>query len=149
MPFWIEGWVEVARVEDKADEYAWQGLMRINPLVDTADEMSECLFGLSKRVVAGEFEVAVSFGSRGIPPNPSSSLQEEIATIEAHERRFGEGEMGGYTHATWRELKSLDSISAGSRVDSEWSLMFNLLRCLEQSGRYDDDGIRLVVWYNW
>ena len=48
MPFWIEGWVEVTTQDDSTEEHAWAGAINIGSLVDTADEVSERLFGLSK-----------------------------------------------------------------------------------------------------
>ena len=34
-------------------------------------------------------------------------VQAERAKIEQHERKFGLGEHGGYTHALWSEIKSV------------------------------------------
>jgi hypothetical protein len=57
MPFSIEGWVEVSRRGSPAEQ-AWESLIRIGSLIDVADEVSERLFGLSKRSVSAGAAVA-------------------------------------------------------------------------------------------
>jgi len=147
--FWIEGWVEIAP-SDKAgegDTHAWQGVMRVAPLVDVAGPISERLFGLSKAWVSGEDTTASVAARRGWPSSPSDELQHELERIQRHEVQYGPGEIGGCTHATWREMKAVESEPAMRA--SDWHLVFEILRCMEHDHRLADDRIRVVVWYNW
>ena len=146
MPFWIEGWVEVNRLKGTDDD--WVGLINIAPMIEGFDEVSKRLFGLSKQAAVGSISVPAVAGGRGIPPSASALARASLASIAEHERQFGKGEFGGYTHLTWREVKaaSLDSVVV---EQSQWSLVFDLLRRLEQDGRFSDDRIRFVVWFNW
>jgi hypothetical protein len=148
MPFWIEGWVEVTSLDDTTEEWAWQSLMTISPLVDVADEVSERLFGLSKKCVTGQSPVVPLFAGRGIPPNPSKEVQRDLEEIIELERKYGPGEIGGYTHATWREIKSTNILSV-ARPDSDWRLVFDLVQRIEQDYRFSDEKIRFIVWFNW
>ncbi|AYQ29291.1 MULTISPECIES: hypothetical protein [unclassified Polaromonas] len=148
MSFWIEGWVEVACSVDTPEKNAWAGLIRLGPLIDTYDEVSEELFCLSKRVVTGEVQIRALAPLRGIPDDASTSVKYDLAGIADHEEQFGTGEFGGYTHATWRDMKT-HPLTSEVAPHTEWSTVFDLLRTLERSGKYNDEGIRIVVWYNW
>jgi hypothetical protein len=75
-------------------------------------------------------------------------VRKELAAIAAYERRYGAGEMGGYTHATWRELQAVE-IEPTALAESDWSLVFDLVRRLERDPRFSPERIRFVVWYNW
>jgi len=59
----------------------------------------------------------------------------------------GRGEFGGYTHADWREIKG--AIAMVDVRDSDWALVFDLVRRIEQDHRFSDDRTRFVVWYCW
>jgi hypothetical protein len=147
----IHGWIEatVFRGEEQEDEHAWGGVIRLGPLVDVPDAMSERLFGLSKRYVGGEADDLRPLAARrGLPAYPSAEVLADAARIAEHEKTDGPGEVGGYTHATWRELKTA-SISADELGDSDWALVFALLSTLESDHRFEDDRLRLVVWYCW
>lgn len=145
MPFWIEGWIEVARMPETADEHAWFGVVNLGSLVDVADEDTERLFGLSKRCVSGEGPVNALVAGRGAPPNPSGQVREEFAAIAAHEAKYGPGEFGGYTHALWAEIR--DYALAEPPGDSQWELAFDLARVLEE--RFGPERVRFVVWFIW
>jgi hypothetical protein len=147
MPFSIEGWVEVSRRGSPAEQ-AWESLIRIGSLIDVADEVSERLFGLSKRSVSAEAAVAAVAAGRGVPPNHSTAVRGALAELADHERQFGTGEVGGYTFMTWAEVKAAE-IEPAVIEKSQWSLLFDLICRLEEDTRFSDDLIRFVVWYNW
>lgn len=143
MPFWIEGWLEVRR-----GEAAWSGALSIGPLVDAGDEISERLFGLSKRWRSGQSPIDAVAPDRGVPSDPSQELDTELAQHAAHAREFGPGEIGGYTYITWNELADLPLASA-ALADSDWKLVLDIARRLADDARFGRDGVRLVVWFNW
>jgi hypothetical protein len=143
--FWIEGWIEVARSPETAVEHAWSGVVKLISLVDVADADTERLFGLSKRYVRGEWPEEALAADRGVPPNPSSQVREELQTIAAHEEKYGPGGFGGYTFALWSEIRGYELIE--SPEDSQLRLAFDLARILEQ--RFGPDRVRFVVWFNW
>jgi hypothetical protein len=145
MPFWIEGWIEVARLPDTAHEHAWSGVVDLGSLVDVADEDAERLFGLSKRCVSGEEPVNALAASRGVPPNPSKHVRRELEAIAAHEAKYGAGELGGYTYALWAEIR--EHPLAEPPHGSQWKVPFALARALEE--RFGSDRVRIVVWFNW
>ena len=147
MSFDIHGWIEVTSMEpdDPCPEHAWRGVLKIGPLVDVADDISERLFALSKRCVT---ENSSAFAARrGLPVHPSAELRREIEDIAAFEAQYGPGEIGGYTHATWAELKTV--VMRADWQSSEWRLIFGFLELLEADGRYKPDRVRLTVWYCW
>ena len=143
MPFWIEGWVEVARSTDLTDEHAWRGVVQLDNLIDVGDAVSERLFGLSNRCVAGEYPVESFAAHRGIPANPSSEVRHQL---DWYASRGCADEIGGHTHTTWAELKTV-RFSEQELEDSDWVLVFDLIKQLEQ--RFEATHIRFVVWYSW
>ena len=146
--FWIEGWVEITAAEDvPLDEHA-RAVINVGCLVDVADGISERLFGLSRRCAAGEKSVVALAPKRGIPGDSSDQVRREMESIRNHEEQFGRGGLGGYTYATWREIKTV-AFAAEELRDSDWSLLFDLMRRLEEDCRFSADRIRVVVWYNW
>jgi hypothetical protein len=148
MPFWIEGWIEATRMDaSEQDEYAWSGVIRIGPIVDVADDVSERLFGLSKRLVASAAESGVA-QNRGIPANPSAELRAELEEHRVHERKHGSGELGGYTFANWEEIAAQRD-SLPNLAESDWALVFDLAARLAADPRFSTDRVRVVVWYNW
>jgi len=144
MPFLIEGWLEVRR----CGETAWSGVLSIGPLVDVGDEISERLFGLSKRWCSGESPIDATAPDRGVPSDPSEALRTELAQIAAHESKFGPGEFGGYTHTTWNELADVP-LDATALADSDWKVVLDIARRLAHDERFGPDRVRLVVWFNW
>ncbi len=152
--FWIEGWVEVTYLfeAEQDDNYAWQGLINLSPLVDN-DDVAEQLFGLSKRCVASEYNIASLAAKRGLPPNISDLAKADLMARGIFDGK-PTGEIGGFTYATWHEIKNFP-IDENTMRESDWQIVFDLVQLLEQrtnfeSGRrYADDQIRFVVWYNW
>ena len=49
MPFWIKGWIETS-TGPLSDSPIWFATVNLAPLIDTGDEVSEKLFGLSKEI---------------------------------------------------------------------------------------------------
>jgi hypothetical protein len=141
----IEGWIEVARLPDLSDEYAWFGTINLSAIVDVADSDSELLFGISKACASGEINVQPLAADRGLPPNPSAELQHDLQTIATHEKQYGNGEIGGYTYASWAEIQHFSVALAPD--NSQWALPFALAHLLEK--QYGADRVRFVVWYNW
>lgn len=150
MPFWIEGWVEISRFtgQEKQEENAWSGAINLSTIIDVSDHVSEQLFGLSKRCVAGEVDIEGIFATRGSPPNPSNEVLAELKVIAKHECQYGPGECGGYTYALWSEVKNIPNLDEMLK-DSDWNTVANLVLQLEKDHRFSDDQIRLVVWFNW
>jgi hypothetical protein len=138
MPFWIEGWLEVRR-----GKAAWSGVLSIGPLVDAGDEISERLFGLSKRWRSGQSPIDAIAPDRGVPSDPSQELGTELA-----QHAEFPGEIGGHTYITWNELTDVP-LAPTALADSDWKLVFDLARRLADDARFGHDGVRLVVWFNW
>lgn len=145
MSFWIEGWIEVARLPDTDGEYAWFGVVDLGSLIDVADADTERLFGLSKWCVTGKVSVDALAASRGMPLNPSEQVRRELDRIAAHEAIYGSGEFGGYTYAIWSEIRGYELTVPPE--DSQWELAFALARVLEV--QFGPDRVRFVVWFNW
>jgi len=146
MPFLIQGWIEVAKAADLTDAHAWFGVVDLGTLIDVADSVSERLFNLSKQCVSGGKSVEAFAAGRGVPDNPSAALRRDLEWNTPFEAGHGTGEIGGYTHASWAELKTVQ-LSSDDLEDSDWSLVFDLVRQLEQ--RFAASHIRFVVWFNW
>jgi len=144
MPFWIDGWLEVRR----CGEATWSGVLSIGPLVDIGDEISERLFGLSKRWRSAQSQIDPVAADRGIPSDPSEELRATLAQHAAHEKEFGPGELGGYTHAVWSELADLP-LDTTALADSDWRVVLDIARRLAADPRFAQDGVRFVVWFNW
>jgi hypothetical protein len=145
MPFWLEGWIEVARPSEAPDELSWFGVVDLGAIVDVADDDSERLFGLSKACISGEKSTASLASGRGTPPSPSAQVRRALGEIETHEAKFGNGEMGGFTWALWAEIR--DCALTVVPDDSQWTLPFEFARALEE--RFGADRVRFVVWFNW
>lgn len=149
MPFWIEGWLEVMRMwPPEEDEHSWQGVLRIGPLVDCADDVSEELFGLSRRLVSSDEPHGAVAARRGIPPHPSAELRADLERIAQHERLHGPGELGGYTYATWSELSTFRATHPAVQ-SSDWAVVFDIAERIVREERFSGERLRLVVWYDW
>ena len=146
MPFGIEGWIEVSQWSAAdSNEECWCGVVNLGGLVDVADSDSERLFGLSKACVSGDRIVESVAAGRGIPFNPSTQVQDELAKIAAHDLQFGRGEVGGFTHVNWSDISGYPI--GESLESSEWTLSFAIAKQLEK--RFSPNQIRFVVWFNW
>src|SRR5689334_21895855 len=116
----LHGWVEVSRwdPELRNDEYAWMALVSIPGIVDACDEVSEFLFGFSKRALTGEVLPydPVAKG-RGVPSNASKAVQEGLEQIRKMEERMGAGEFRGCTYIDYAEIEAVDWITVGIEVE--------------------------------
>ncbi len=139
--FWIEGWVEV-----RYPGTPWVGVVDLGKLIEIGCDDSGRLFGLSKQYLRGDEEVKALFPSRDVPTDASVKVREALEEIAAHEAKYGGGECGGYTHATWAEIRDYIP-TAEPEETNQWKLVFDLARVLEQ--RYAPERIRFVVWFNW
>lgn len=149
MSFWIEGWIEVTRMlPHEEDEHAWSGVLRVGPLVDGADDVSERLFGLSKALVSSNEPHAAIAARRGIPPHPSAQLRADLERIADHERRHGQGEFGGYTYAIWSELTAFRASRPAAQL-GDWGTVFDIAERIVRDQRFSSGRLRLVVWYCW
>jgi hypothetical protein len=145
MPFCVEGWIEVARSPDAAAERAWVGVINLGALVDVADRTAEQLFGLSKECISGAKAVDALAAHRGIPANPSEQVRKAVDGVATHEAEFGQGEIRGFTYATWDEIRDCELLQGAD--SDQWRIVFDLVRALEK--RFESDRIRFVVWFNW
>jgi hypothetical protein len=150
MPVDIHGWVEITRHDEpeRSGEHAWQAVLSLGALIDVTDSISERLFGLSKPWLAGTSRVPALAANRGLPTNPSEEVCREIEKIRDLETRFGKGEFGGYTFATWREIEAA-GLSDAELNSSDWRLVFDLIRRLANDDRLSPDKIRLVTYSCW
>lgn len=86
--------------------------------------------------------------NRGLPLNPSGEVKIARATIREFEHKLGSGEIGGYTFAGWGEIKAVPFTDQELR-ESNWDLVFGLIRQIETDDRFSEDKIRIVAWYSW
>jgi hypothetical protein len=145
----IDGWIEVCRLQgvECPEEYAWSGVVRLGALIDCTDDVSEHLFGFSKRAIGGGEFVSVA-ASRGLPSNVSEPVVRDLERIRSHEAEFGPGECRGYTFATWSEIQNA-RITPEQLSSSDWGRVFELVRSLGRCWNIPDHQIRFVVWYVW
>jgi hypothetical protein len=85
--------------------------------------------------------------SEDASPSGARASRSAPGRIAAHEARFGSGEFGGLTFATWAELKQHSVVRR--EHGSDWRTVFNMLRAMENDYRFHASKIRLTVWYVW
>ena len=147
----IHGWVEgtIDDVRDR-DEYSWSGIIRVSSLVGICDDACAEFFGLSKAQISRESSKSALFANRGIPSLPSEEVRRDLEELREFERRYGRSdgrsEYGGYTYATWAELRPLRNRAL---EEFEWRLLFDLMELLATDERFPPDRLRVVVWYSW
>lgn len=106
----IHGWVEVSRLDpdERTEESAWTAIISIDSIIDRCDEVSQLLFGFSRHALSGGLLPYTPIAmNRGAPSNPSVETQRSLEAIDAHERQFGPGEPGGYTHLDSSEVEAV------------------------------------------
>lgn len=146
----IQGWIEVTCAPDgeAPNDTTWMGVTRLSPLVDVPDDLSEALFGFSKKSVARPEDFSPIASGRGIPAACSQEVRDDVARIRKHEQQYGPGECGGFTYVTYGELARMNWDSLGVRPhDSEWSTVFRVLEVL--GARFDHEKIRIITWWVW
>lgn len=120
--------------------------MSIDSVIDSVDEITETLFGYSKRIIRKEFEVHALAKNRGIPDNASDVVKLEVEKNKSFEKEYGEGEVFGYSAISNDEIKrnTLTIIE-----DSCWAKLFALIEEFKNIKGIDDYQMRLVVWFEW
>jgi hypothetical protein len=152
MPIGTDGWIEVSRLDDSEleEEFAWQALMNLSAYIDVVDEVTEILFGYSKRILGGEYHLQAIAKDRDIPINSSEQVKQELESIREHEKEYGQGEFFGYTHIYFHEIKQINwQHYSLLETESDWFTLFSLLDKLLDDNRFKAHKIRLVVWFNW
>jgi hypothetical protein len=151
MPIDTGGWIEVSRLNDYelTEEYAWQALLNVAAYIDVADEVTKILFGYSKRILRGEYQVMAVAKDRGLPANPSDQVKADIDQIHRLENEQGKREFFGYTHIYFNEIKQINwqQWKIADR-DSDWFNLFSLLDKLLEDQRFQARKVRMVVWFN-
>lgn len=143
MPYWIRGWLETS-TGPVSDSPIWFATVNLAPLIDTADEVSERLFGLSKRVARDRVRMGDAlFAGRGLPEDVSGIVQRELE----QGLKYPE-EIGGYTHASVAEIERA-GFAMVEFSNSNWSVVFKLIDGLLTDERFTKENLRLVVWSNW
>jgi hypothetical protein len=151
MPIDLHGWVEVSRLDtsQRDMEHAWSGFFNLSCLVDGPDDVSEALFGISKRALMGaDLGFTPMASGRGLPPNPSPQVREEARVIQTHERQFGPGEFLGFTYIGYAELIATDLEPFGGET-SDWALVIQLVEKVRSCPRFCEAGFRIVCWACW
>ncbi len=149
MPLETKGWVEYCPYlgEERQNEHSWIAWMDISSIIDLADETTELLFGYSKRIVRNEFKINAIAKDRSIPENASEIVKGEIDKIKAFEKKFGKGEIFGFSTIFYNEIKSLDKLVSD---DSDCvSSLFILIDTFKTLRKLEDEQIRLIVWFEW
>lgn len=133
----ILGWVEV----NDPRRGGWNGMIRINYLVDRAYGVFAALFG---RTSSGIFDPIAQ--GRGIPEDKSNEVYYD------HPEAIGVAP----SWIGWNEIKAVDwkrvaedaewSSEDGPLVTEGWALLFRLMEVLAQ--QYGDENVRLVVWFD-
>ena len=150
MPMDTEGWVEFSNystIEEREEEYAWRHFMDISSVVETFDENAEILFGYSKRILRGEFEIEAIAKDRGFPLHCSSAVEADIKELKEFEEKYGKGEIFGHTTIYYSEITAVKHLF--NAPESDWIKLFKLIEKFKEVKRIQDNQIRLVVWFNW
>ncbi len=107
MPFWIQGWLEVTTDGPQDAEAIWQAVVDLGALVDTSDEISEHLFGMSKRFRSDPtLRDRSLFAERGVPVVRSLAVGNALANHRQLAAQHGPTGIGGYTFANYAEIRA-------------------------------------------
>ncbi|AHM59122.1 hypothetical protein D770_04275 [Flammeovirgaceae bacterium 311] len=145
MPMETEGWIEFSNYtsqEERDEEHSWLCWMSISSMMLQIDEVTEKLFGYSKRIIRGDYQISSIAKDRGIPLNPSDLVRREIESIQKY---IESGEVFGLTTIYYDEIKKNDSILNSHQ--SEWLAVIELIEKLKNVKKLDDKQIRLIVWF--
>ena len=143
MPFWIQGWLETSTGSIDA-ETIWFPTVDLSPLIDTGDEVSELLFGLSKNYRADKELLKKSlFANRGLPTGVSLKIENE--KLENDKLR---SECGGYTYVSLQELRNVQ-FEIGNYPKSDWRVVFAIMHAILGDPRFEPRNLRLVIWFEW
>ena len=143
MPFWVQGWLETSTGAVDSNTI-WFPTVNISSLVDSGDEVSEILFGLSKRCRKNKDLIEQSlFAERGLPANASDLIKNEKSKNEKYQ-----GECGGYTYASFEEMMHSE-FDIREHKKSDWTLIFGILKSMLDDPRFTPKNLRIIVWFNW
>lgn len=143
MPYWIQGWIETS-TGPISDRPIWFATVNLSPLIDTGDEVSEKLFGLSKQIARDPARMKDAlFARRGLPEDVSGIVQREVE----QGLKYPE-EIRGYTHASVAEIDRSGFVMDGF-PKSDWSVVFKLIDDLLTDERFTKENLRFVVWSSW
>ena len=153
MPFWIQGWLEVTMDDPDASDAIWRGVVDLGVLIDTSDDFSELMFGLSKSYRSDQTKRKTSlFADRGLPKIQSAALANALEGHKQLAKDYGPGEIGGYTYVLLADVRSAMPPDL-SLEKSDWKLVFDIAALLiasaRHSARHSADQVRFTVWYNW
>ena len=143
MPYWIQGWIETS-TGPLSDSPIWFATVNLAPLIDTGDEVSEKLLGLSKEIARDRARMKDAlFARRGLPEDVSGIVQREVE----QGLKYPE-EIRGYTHASVGEIERA-GFEIGGFPSSDWSVVFKIVDSLLTDERFTKDNLRFVVWSSW
>jgi len=149
----IEGWLEITRFEreEQNQDYAWTGLLSLGAVIDSCDEISEVMFGFSRRALIEGLPFTPVAKERGLPSAYSQQVIENLKRIKEHELKHGEGEYFGNTYIYYHQIKEIDwNVFGVENIrESNWNLVFKILQIMETDCRFDSQRIRLVAWVCW
>jgi hypothetical protein len=150
----IHGWVEISELDQhqRNEDYAWSAVIDVGFIIRFCDELSHLLFGFSfLALTGGQLEFAPIAMNRGIPPNPSWEVRQDLKQIRQHEEKFGFGEFSGYTYIDMSEIDAIDWAHYGivKTEPNDWWLLFGMIDLLRADQRFASAGVRLVCWIVW
>lgn len=147
MPLETNGWIEYSpylTLKERNEDHSWLTFMSIDSIVDHTDEITELLFGYSKRIIRQEFEIDSIAKDRGIPTNATELVKSEMERIKAFEKECGDGEIFGYTFIHYDEIRN---VTQSIPKDSPWQKLFKLIEVFKKIKGLENEQIRLVVWF--
>jgi len=154
MPVQIEGWIEFSPYEnlkEREDEFSWTSWMEVGSVIQFNDDINWILFGNPKDFNNKSPEFISVAKERGIPKNPSHYLQMDLKNNADFEKKYGKGNLFGFTHIYFNEIENikwLDKYQIDSK-NSDWFRLFELIKMFKEIKNIKSDQIRIITWYNW
>lgn len=148
MPLFISGWVEFSESstqEERNKDYTWGIFMKMDSIIMNVDEISELLFGGSKRAILNQIEIDFIAKDRGLPINPSQLIKGEMEEFRIIDEKHGESILG-LTHLYYDEISHLKS---SIPADSQWGKLFKLIDFFMQIKKLEQNQIRIIAWFDW
>lgn len=154
MPIDIQGWIEFSPFKDKKereDKHSWITWMNVGSLIEFNDEVNWIIFGNPSGFNKEAAKYSPIAKNRGFPDNPAEILQSEINKISEHERKYGKGELFGFTHFYFNEVDKIDweREYGVSIITSDCGKLLDLTRRFMDLKKLESEQIRFTVWYNW
>jgi hypothetical protein len=147
----IHGWVEVRPdyynpIAKSYSSRQWDAAIKVDYLLRRNSALYHEMFN-----VRGKADYPSSLAQRGIPDGASEGVEVDYLAVADDP----DGSVAP-TWITWAELKAAyprksngEGIrgARGFEFGSDWLLLFDLMARLARD--YTDDGVRLVVWFDW